>query len=188
VPLLVLMLSVSVLPSCALFTSGLKPAARDSRDNRMVNDTAKRAQEQIALGNYKQALEIYAHAYDRHHLAGHRQGFLRLGEQIRAVSDKAYQDARYAEAGVTARNLFESGITTRDFADKLSFDDDFLTARISACSRSLMELGLMRYREEKLDEAIAIWRRALDFDTGNKTVRQAIDTATAQLQQLKHIK
>jgi tetratricopeptide (TPR) repeat protein len=171
--------------SCSLFPYGIGPA---NRDTRIVTDTAKRAQEQLVLGKHKRALEIYAHAYDRHHQPELRQGFARLGEQLRAASDRAYQENNFAEAGSIARSLFESGITTRDFADKLSFDDDHLTARITASSRALMEIGLMRYREEKLDEAIAIWKKALAFDMDNKSVKQAIDTATIQLQQLKHIK
>ena len=171
--------------SCSLLPYGLGPAYRDSR---IVTDTSKRAQEQVMLGKYKQALEIYARAYDRYHHPGLRRGFARLGEQLHAASDKAYQGNNYTEAGSIARNLFESGITTRDFADSLSFDDNDLSARIIASSRALMELGLIRYREEKLDEAIATWKKALAFDMDNKNVKQAIDTATIQLQQLKHIK
>lgn len=186
-PLLFLLLLVTALgqASCSLFPYGI---AQAGRDDRIAADTSKQAQEQVLLGNYKRALELYARAYDRYHLPALRQGFSRLGEQLRAASDKAHQDARFAESGILARSLFESGITTRDFADRLTFDDDMLTARIAACSRSIMELGLMRYREEKLSEAIAIWKKALAFDADNRTVRQAIDTATIQLEQLKHIK
>lgn len=173
------------IPSCSMLPYG---AGHAGRDGKIAADTAKRSQEQVSLGNYKKALDIYARAYDRHHSASLRQGFSRLGEQLSSASDKAYQEARYAEAGILARSLFESGITTRDFADRLSFDDDSLTTRISECSRSLMELGLIRYREEKLGEAISIWKKALAFDADNRNVKQAIDTATVQLNQLKHIK
>ena len=51
-----------------------------------------------------------------------------------------------------------------------------------------MASGLRKYREEKLDEAIAIWKKALFFDPDNKNVKNAYETATAQLHQLKQLK
>ena len=92
------------------------------------------------------------------------------------------------QAGTGYRILFDSGITTRDFAGTLSFNDAYLGGQIKACSRALMESGLMNYREEKLDEAIAIWKKALFFDPDNKNIKNACETATAQLQQLKQLK
>jgi hypothetical protein len=51
-----------------------------------------------------------------------------------------------------------------------------------------MENGLMKYREEKLDEAIVIWKKALVFDPENTGVKNALETATQQLQKLKSMK
>jgi tetratricopeptide (TPR) repeat protein len=179
------LLLLAALSSCSLFPYGI--GSREY-DNRIATDTAKQAQEQVALGKYQRALDIYSRAYDRHHLPGVKKGYARLGEQLHAASDKAFRDKNYSEAGIIARILFESGITTRDFAESLSFDDDTLSSQIKSCSKALMEIGLMRYREEKLDEAIAVWKKVLAFDMDNKNVRSAIDTATTQLHQLKHIK
>ncbi len=180
-------IALAVLPaaSCSLHLRGAGAAGRETK---FIAEIAKQAQEQVALGKYKRALEIYSHAYDKYHLRGLRQGYARLGEQIMDISDTAYQRKDFAEAGSSYRNLFESGITTRDFAGSLTFDDDYLSRQIKACSKALMEIGLMKYREEKLDEAIAIWKQVLAFDFDNKNVKSAIDTATVQLQQLKNIK
>ncbi len=182
--LICMLLAVSA-SSCAFHFQGGQSSGRDSR---LIAETARLAHEQAALGKYRNALEIYSNAYDRNHLRGVRQGYSRMGEQIVIAADAAYQKKDFAEAGSIYRVLFESGITTRDFAQSLSFDDDYLSGQIKACSRALMEIGLMKYREERLDEAIAIWKKILAFDLDNKNARSAIDTATVQLEQLKHLR
>ncbi len=182
---LICVVLASVVSSCSIHMRG---SGQSSRDARLVTETFRQAQEQAALGKYRRALEIYSDAYDRHHLRGLKQGYARLGEQVVIAADAAYQKQDFAEAGGIFRVLFESGITTRDFAQSLTFDDEYLMKHIKACSKALMEIGLMKYREEKLDEAIAIWKKILAFDIDDRSVRSAIDTATVQLQQLKNMK
>jgi tetratricopeptide (TPR) repeat protein len=177
--------AVAVLTSCSIHSKWPGPTGQETR---FVAETAKHAQGQFALGRFKRALELYSTAYDKYHYPGLRRGYARLGEQIRNAADAAYQRGDFAEAGSDYGVLFGSGITTRDFAGSLSFDDDYLGRQIKGCSKALMESGLMNYRAEKLDDAIAIWKKILQFDPGNKTAQNAYDTATAQLQQLKHIK
>jgi len=168
-----------------MLSKGTSPRAPEGK---ITSETARQAQEQFSLGKYQKALEIFSNAYDRYHLPGLRHGYSRIGEQIRAAADNAYELRNFAEAGGTYRILFESGITTRDFAQSLSFGDEYLDRQIKACSKALMEIGLIKYREEKLEEAITVWKKILVFDDDNRSVKSAIDTATTQLQQLKHMK
>ncbi|HYA86520.1 MAG TPA: hypothetical protein VEI57_05615, partial [Nitrospirota bacterium] len=155
---------------------------------RFINETANQAQAQFALGRYKRALELYANAFEKNHHAGLRRGYARLGEQIKSAADTTYQTGNVAKAGIDYSILLDSGITTQDFAETLSFDDHYLREQIKACSKALMESGLKKYREEKLHEAIAIWKKALIFDPDNRNVKNAYETATAQLQKLKQLK
>ena len=179
-------IALAVMASaCSLIPRGAVPTGPDAK---IISDTVRQTQEQVALGQYKKALETYANAYNRHHLRELRQRYARDGEQIRNTADAACQRKDYAEAGTVYRILFESGITTRDFAASLSFDDEYLNGQINVCSKALTEYGLMRYREEKLDEAISAWEKVLAFDPDNKAVMKAIDTAARQLQNLKSIK
>jgi tetratricopeptide (TPR) repeat protein len=171
--------------SCAFLQ---QVAAPSGREKKVIDDTAKQAQTQVALGDYAKALTLYAGAYDKYHYRGMGASYARLGEQIRNAADVAYQKKDFAEAGNIYKNLLESRITARDFAKSLSFNDDYLSGQISACSKSILELGLMKYREEKLDEAVAIWMKALDFDPDNKGIKDAIETAAQQSQQLKSLK
>ncbi len=171
--------------SCAAPPKKPPPAKPDIN---IAADTARIAQEHYSLGRFHKALEVYSETYDKHHLVSVRRGYAKMGEQIKSTADAAFQKKEYAEAGAGYGILFESGITTRDFAQTLTFDDDYLEEQIATCSRALMESGLMRYREEKLEEAIGVWKKVLVFDADNKDVRNAIDRAAAQLQQLKNIK
>lgn len=161
---------------------------RTGQEHRIIDDTTRQAQASIALGNYKKALELFSNAYDKYHYPGMRSSFARTTEQIITTADAEYQKKHFGEAGGIYYALFESGITTRDFAQSLSFDDDYLNEQLSLCSKALMESGLMKYREEKLDEAIAIWKKALSFDPENKAIRNALETTTMQLQTLKSLK
>ncbi len=180
------LIALAVLASsCSIHLKGLGPTGQETR---FVTETAKHAQEQFALGKFKRALELYSNAFDKYHYPGLRRSYAKLGEQIIYAADAAYQRGDFAEAGSDYRVLFASGITTRDFAVTLSFNDDYLNGQIKNCSKALMESGLMKYRAEKFHDAIAIWERILQFDPDNKNAQNAYNTATVQLQQLKHIK
>ncbi len=176
---------VVLISSCSHFP---KTAGPTGAETKIMDDTARQAQEQIALGAYKKALAICAGAYDKYHYPQLRRTYRATGEQVRNAADAAFQGKNFAEAGSIYRILFESGIVTRDFAESLSFNDDYLNGQIKTCSKALTEVGLIKYREEKLDEAISIWEKVLAFDPDNKAVIKAVDTATRQLQKLKNIK
>ena len=177
-------LVVLAMAACSFHPKGTRTAPEEH----FISDTAKLPQNQFVRGRFKRALQLYSNAFYRHHHPGLRRGYARLGEQIRSAADTAYQRGQIAEAGIDYSILFESGITTRDFAGMLSFDDDYLSRQIKACSKTLMESGLMKYRAEKLDEAIAIWKKALVFDPDNRNIKNAFETATAQRQKLKQLK
>ena len=176
---------VLLVSSCSLIQRVTEPAAHEKT---VIDDTSKKAQAHIALGEYAKALELYSSTYDKFHYPEMRGGYVRTGEQTRNAADTAYQKRDFAEAGKIYTILFESGITTRDFARSLSFDDDYLSGQIGLCSKALLETGLTKYREGKLEDAISVWKKALAFDQDNKEIKSAIDTATTQLQNLKNIK
>lgn len=153
-----------------------------------IDDTVIQAQVEIAGGDYKKALEVYASAYENKHTMDMRDNYSTTGEQILKKADAAFQRKDFAEAGSIYNTLIESGIVTRDFADSLSFDKDYLNGQKNACSKALLEAGMTTYREGKLEDAISIWKKAQVFDRDNKDIKNAIETATTQLQNLKKIK
>lgn len=194
-------------PSCAHIQTLKEPAGNEKKAangtgkqaQKPVDDTGKQAQKavddaviqaqaDIAGGEYKKALELYAGAYEKKHTQDMRDNYSATGEQIRKTADMAFQRKDFAEAGNIYNTLIESGILTRDFANSLSFNEDYLNGQKNVCSKALLEAGLTTYRDGKLDDAISIWKKALVFDRDSKDIKSAIDTATTQLQNLKNIK
>ncbi len=183
-------------PSCTSIRGVTEPAGKEKKAadttgkqaQKSVDDTVRQAQVDIAGGEYEKALELYAGAYEKKHAQEMRDNYSATGEQIRKIADTAYQRKDFAEAGSIYNTLIESGITTRDFAQSLSFDDDYLNGQMNACSKALLEAGLTTYREGKLEDAIAVWKKALVFDRDNKEIKNMIETAATQLQNLKNIK
>ncbi|HEY6010523.1 MAG TPA: hypothetical protein VIX18_03550 [Nitrospirota bacterium] len=172
-------------PSCAYLYRVSAPAGHEKA---FIEDTAKQAQAHLAAGEYRKALELYAERYDKYRYPAMSAPFAGTGEQIRSAADAAFQKKDFANAWNIYHTLQESGITTRDFSPPLSFDDDYLVRQMKASSKGLLEAGLTKYREGKLEDAIAIWKKALEFDPENKDLKSAVDTATTQLQKLKQIK
>jgi tetratricopeptide (TPR) repeat protein len=178
---MVLCLSLTALiSSCASFQ--IKPTSQP------VTEIVKQAQSQVSLGDYKKALSLYAAADDTYkHDAALQHQYVRTGDRIRAFADIAFYQGDFSEAGGIYRILLESGITGKNFQEPLTFDAAYLRGQIDSCSKALMELGLVKYREENLDAAFSIWRKVLAFDPGNKTVTSALQTTDKQRQKLKDI-
>jgi tetratricopeptide (TPR) repeat protein len=182
-------------PACSFIRTFTEPAGTGKKANgvtgksqKPVDDTVNLAQVDIADGEYKKALELYASAYEKKHVPDMRDNYAATGEQIRKTADAAFKRKDFAEAGSIYNALLESGIVTRDFADSLSFDKDYLNGQKNACSKALLEAGLTTYRNGKLEDAISIWKKAQVFDRDNKDIKNAIETASTQLQNLKNIK
>lgn len=159
------------------------------RETKAVDTVAKEAQTYIARGEYQKALEAYSDAYKKYpHNSELQAGYARAGEKIKSIAYGALKKSDFPAAGGIFNVLLTSGITGKDLSGSLSFDRDYLSRQIKTCSEALMEIGLMKYREGSLDDAVSIWKKALTFDPENRDVKKAIDKATVQLQKLKNIK
>jgi tetratricopeptide (TPR) repeat protein len=170
---------IALIASCASFQS--RPRA--------IAETVKQAQSQVARGEYKKALALYAAADDRFgHDAALQHQYVRTGDRIRSAADTAFQQRAFSQAGGIYHILLESGITGRIFQEPLSFDTAYLRSRIGSCSKALMELGLVKYREDDLDEAFSIWSKVLAFDPGNRAATKALRTTGKQRKMLKDIR
>lgn len=148
--------------------------------------TVRASESFMAIGKYKNALDTYSGAYDEYR-SELRKNYIAAGNKVRTIADAAYKQRNFAEAGSIYHILLTSNIVARDFAPSLTFDTRYLSRRINACSKVFMEIGLVQYREEKLAEAIATWKKALAFDPENKAVIKAVDTARRQLNKLNDL-
>jgi len=164
------------------------PQPPDTEDIR-TDASMKQAKSYLSSGNYKKALDIYAAAVDRHpDNEVLLDAYTAALESIKEEADKAYQAQDYAKAGELYHALLKSGFRKRPLRGELSFDADYLTMKIGACSKMLIELGIMKYRTGDLQQAIAMWKKVLVFNPSDREARTAIDRATVQLQNLKQMK
>jgi len=143
----------------------------------------------LSSGNYKKALDLYGAAFDRHPDSEDLlDTYTEVLESVKEAADKHYEAQDYAKAGELYATLSSSGFMERPLQGELSFDDDYLSMRIGACSKMLIELGIMKYRTGDLQQAIAVWKKILVFNPSDREAKTAIDRATAQLETLKQIK
>lgn len=145
-------------------------------------------QKQLSAGDYTGALKQFARQYDRHHTREMLAKYAAAAETVRRAADAAFDQKEYSSAGTIYRVLLDSGVAVETPSRAVSFDEDYLRDRIRVCSKTLTEAGLLKYREEKLDEAIAAWEQILAFDPENRTAAKAIETANGQLLRLKKFK
>jgi len=168
--------------------SSTTPVSSTAPANTTTNGSLSQAKAYFSSGNYKKSLEIYAAAVDGHpgreDLLDAYAGAL---EDIKDKADKAYEAQDYAKAGELYHTLLRSGFSERSLQGKLSFGADDCAMRVGACSKMLIEQGIMKYRAGDLHEAIAIWRKILVFNPTDREAKMAIDRANAQLQNLKQI-
>jgi tetratricopeptide (TPR) repeat protein len=170
----------ALLSSCASFQIKPKPQP--------ITEIVKHAQSQVSLGEYKKALALYAAADDTYkHDAALQRQYVKTCDRIRALADTAFYQGDFSQAGGIYYILLESGITGKNFHEPLTFDAAYLQGQIDSCANELLELGLVKYREENLDEAFSIWSKVLAFDPGNKAVMNALQTTGKQRQKLKDI-
>jgi tetratricopeptide (TPR) repeat protein len=171
-----------------LFTAACATAPSKNFQPPSPKETAiKRAHDSLMKGDYEQALTLYAETYKKYNEQDLRDKYVQAGNDVKSAADVVFQNGDYAKAGIAYRALVNSMITAEDTGKALSFDEDYLRKQIKACGDRLTEQGLVLYRQQNLNEAVAIWKKVLTFDPNNKTVIKNIDTANLQLRNLKSI-
>lgn len=139
-------------------------------------------------GQFERALELYAAAWKEE--PGHpgvEENFPIALEKLKESGDDAYRNGKLDEAGkrwaATLRFLSHPAVKTESPA----ISKAGLQGSIDKVSEILMEKGLSEYRQGRLKEAIATWRKILAYDPDNEEAARSVKTATTQLENLKKI-
>lgn len=139
-------------------------------------------------GQYERALELYAAAWKKE--PGHpgvEENFPIALKKLKESGDNAYQNGKLDEAGkqwaATVRFLSHPALKAKSPA----ISKAGLQGGIDKVSEILMEKGLSEYRQGRLKEAIATWRKILAYDPDNEEAARSLKTATTQLENLKKI-
>ena len=91
----------------------------------------------------------------------------------------------YAWAGENYRQVLEMYPRSAEVASRIARTRQEIEADLDGCAERLMERGLSEYRKGKLEEAVAAWQQILSFSPDHMGARQAVDTASRQMESLK---
>lgn len=166
----------------------MKQGESTAREQEEARSTIALARQFLAAGSHRRALETLRPAYEERRRNGAlKDAYIRAIEQIQREADAAYAGKRYAQAGILYDALLRDGFPAPDIAGELSFDKALVQGRIRASARALTRNGLAKYREGKIEAAIALWEKVLLFDRDNHEVKSALATAKTQRQNLERM-
>ena len=114
--------------------------------------------------------------------------YIKSLEDLRKSADRASEKGDFASAGRLYHVLFKNYQDFRTFSKSLSFDRDYLHARLSYCKEVLSRKGFEEYRKGNLNEAIGCWHDYLAIDPYNEDIRKAVSTVTVQQKNLMQTK
>lgn len=139
-------------------------------------------------GSPDQALELFSEAWkDRPGHAGVSRDFPVALERLKKKGDEAEQKGQPEEAG-KAWSASLSYLSHPAAKGKvLPFTRADLQGSLDRLSKTLMDKGLVEYREGRFESAISWWQMILAYDPGNEEAMKSVRTATTQLENLKKI-
>jgi tetratricopeptide (TPR) repeat protein len=156
------------------------------KQNAEVEKTITQSKQDFNIGDYSRAIDVYELSFAKY--PENRKlltNYLKTLENIKSVADRAFEKKDYNLAGQTYYTLLKDYSHFKNFAKLLSFNSEFLKARVTECRTYVSRKGLEQYRKRNFREAISIWKNLLAFDPNNIYIRNAIDTATIQLKTLE---
>lgn len=162
-----------------------KPAspAGSIADNAYANGTAA-----LEEGRPDRALDLFAQAWKE--VPGHPgvgQNFAVALERLKKQGDEAGQQGRPEEAGKAWAACLSYLSHPAARGKTLSFTRSDLKENLDRLSKTLMDKGLVEYREGRFESAISWWQKILAYDPGNEEAAKSVRTATTQLENLRKI-
>jgi tetratricopeptide (TPR) repeat protein len=139
-------------------------------------------------GKFERALEHFAAVWKEDPgYRGVEENFPVALEGLKKSGDDAYQQGKLGEAGKrwAATMRFLSHPALKEGSPTISKAG--LKGSIDKVSNILMEQGLAEYREGRIEEAIATWRKILAYDPAHEEANRSVKTATTQLENLKKL-
>jgi len=109
----------------------------------------------------------------------------RLLTELKSSGDQSLTDRDFAQAGRYYGLAKKIWPKFKASTGGLTFKLEDLKAAIRICSQQLTNQGMLEYRKGNLKGAISVWESLLAFDPDNDQIKKAIETARAQLQQIK---
>jgi tetratricopeptide (TPR) repeat protein len=148
-----------------------------------------RFREELRAGNHAEALAAFEPGFREYpEDIILRTVYAKRVNDVRAAGAKALAAKDYTLAGRINRLLLESLAAIEALggpAEKTVMNTAELAGALQLCASGLANRGLVEYRRGNVEEAVAAWEGLLSFDPGNAEIKRAVETARAQLVQLK---
>lgn len=139
-------------------------------------------------GRPGRALDLFAEAWKE--VPGHpwvAQDFAVALERLKKQGDAAEQQGKPEEAGKAWKASLSYLSHPAVKGKTLSFTRTDLKENLDRLSKTLMDKGLVEYREGRFESAVSWWQKILAYDPANEEAAKAVRTATTQLENLKKI-
>lgn len=159
------------------------PSAESIADNAYANGSAA-----LEEGRPARALDLFAEAWKE--VPGHPgvgQSFAVALERLKKQGDEAEQKGKPEEAGKAWAAVLSYLSHPAAKGKALSFTRSDLKETLERLSKSMMDKGLVEYREGRFASAISWWQKILAYDPSNEEAAKSVRTATTQLENLKKI-
>jgi tetratricopeptide (TPR) repeat protein len=115
------------------------------------------------------------------------QEYIKGLEHLRTSADREAEKEAFTASGRLYNVLLENYQSFQAFSKMLSFDQDYLKTKLSYCKTILSRKGFEAYRKGNVSEAIGYWQDYLSIDPSDKDIKKAVDTASVQQKNLKHL-
>jgi tetratricopeptide (TPR) repeat protein len=147
----------------------------------------RRARQALAAGDYLKTLDSYKDL-PLEVLREERtsSGLKRIMEELKRLADTALARKDFVAAGKGYAALVEGDPLAERAGISFPSNKKAAEEGLKKCRAQLTKDGLDQYRKGRLKEAITIWRGLLEFDPDNAEIRKAAETASEQLEKLKH--
>jgi len=163
-----------------------KRSLSDNLKNCKINRSEKQSRHYLDAGEFEKSLRIYRVIYreypDDPVLL---TNLINCILDIKFLAEIALEKEDFLSAGKIYYALLKNHKDLNKFYGSLSLPKEFLEEGLENCRSQLTKKGLEEYRKGNLAEAITIWKGILKFDPDNQQIKKAIETATAQLKNLR---
>jgi len=191
-PALILLAATFVLAACSSQDAVLlkpgeivqQPATVVQKRQPQVSPLRRKVLALLEKKHYHQAIELmngrYHEGLEKEYIQA-INGLLEVGDSAFALGD--FTTAAHAFKGVLTVYPVETSLRER-----ISHNPKLIRSYMETCVNRMMEQGLEEYRRGRLESAIRKWKALLTINPGHKDAKQALNTATVQLQALQNLK
>lgn len=139
-------------------------------------------------GGHEKALELFAASWkEKPDHEGVAREFPGVLIALKKNGDSAYAQGKWEDAGKRWMGTLRYVSHPAAKGKAVPFTRADVQAQVDKLTAALMEKGLLEYRKENIEPAIAYWKTILAYDPANAEAAKSIRTATTQLQKLKKL-